>query len=407
MKSKITSMNKLIAMLFFTALSSVASAQQFNPSTGLSGVLSLRFIELGRYLFVGTDGSGIWRSADHGKNWTASNNGLTASPDYSVTEFTRLGNSTLIAATYDHGVFSSVDSGATWVSITHSLPTSPGNNPANDVAANANLIVVSLDGLGTYHTSDLGVNWILDTVGLTIQYTRHLLIVGDTIFAVTQAGLFKSSVTNFSWKPSNNGLGGPISCRKIHNDNDTLYLGTSTNGIYRSTTNGRSWTAINTPAIQGSRVVDIATTDTKIYIATSFQVHESPKNAINWTALSSFDSSTFQLNDVFISGTTLLTATGNDGPYYYSAALSTSIPRNSTEENLSVYPNPSTGIFSLQGETKISTVEVTNALGTIVFAQQTNASKATIDISKESNGVYYVKIISQAGISTEKLILSK
>ena len=70
----------------------------------------------------------------------------------------------------------------------------------------------------------------------------------------------------------------------------------------------------------------------------------------------------------------------------------------------SVYPNPGSGIFILKSATEILNIEVTNILGAPVLSQQINSESAIIDLNKESNGIYFVKIISEKAILSQKII---
>jgi hypothetical protein len=67
-----------------------------------------------------------------------------------------------------------------------------------------------------------------------------------------------------------------------------------------------------------------------------------------------------------------------------------------SEEDLSVYPNPSSGLISLSTTFKGKTlIIVTNITGEIVYNEEvqiSSSSKVTIDLSKQSNGVYLVKV---------------
>jgi hypothetical protein len=65
---------------------------------------------------------------------------------------------------------------------------------------------------------------------------------------------------------------------------------------------------------------------------------------------------------------------------------------NLESSNLVVYPNPSTGIFVLEGLAIGSILEVTNPMGQLIFTTTTTDFKTLIDLSNESNGIYFVKM---------------
>jgi len=74
---------------------------------------------------------------------------------------------------------------------------------------------------------------------------------------------------------------------------------------------------------------------------------------------------------------------------------------------ISVYPNPSTGIFTL--ETNIESpkeVIVYDILGNIVYSVSNVLTKyPQVDLSSKSKGVYFVKIISGDIIKVNRIIL--
>ncbi len=322
MKTKIT---KLLPILFL-ALSFNTVFAQWTQSTGLVGINCQRFIKLGNTVFAGTSANGMWKSIDDGLTWTQCSNGLNPSTDYSITELTILGNHTIIAATYNNGVFKSNDYGSNWTSITGTLPVS---NPAYALASNTNMIIVGIESQGIYYTTDSGTTWTQANTGWTTNlFFRTLLIVNSNVFACTQDGVFTSSINTFSWSPAINGLpGSPPSTRVMYNQNDTLYLGTSTGGIYRSLDQGQNWTSLNTSSTQTFRVSTIIVKKDTIYFASNGSadnVYKSSKKTINWTIVGTGLASS--PNDIIISNTKLLAATGADGPYYFTISASASPP---------------------------------------------------------------------------------
>ncbi len=77
---------------------------------------------------------------------------------------------------------------------------------------------------------------------------------------------------------------------------------------------------------------------------------------------------------------------------------------------IKIYPNPTTSLLNVELNTILNASEVTlvNALGmelqkTVI----TNSNKITLDLENLSNGIYFVKIISQKGIFYKKVVLKK
>ena len=59
--------------------------------------------------------------------------------------------------------------------------------------------------------------------------------------------------------------------------------------------------------------------------------------------------------------------------------------------NERLYPNPTTGIVTLQLTGGPTTIRVTDAVGRLLFTQRTSESECTIDLSGYSEGIYFVR----------------
>ncbi len=72
---------------------------------------------------------------------------------------------------------------------------------------------------------------------------------------------------------------------------------------------------------------------------------------------------------------------------------------------LQVYPNPNTGIFTVELNNGLNkTIQVTDLTGRVVLEDNTSSDKFNVDINTLANGIYYVKIISNNASSVLKVI---
>ena len=73
-------------------------------------------------------------------------------------------------------------------------------------------------------------------------------------------------------------------------------------------------------------------------------------------------------------------------------------------DDLSLYPNPNNGSFTIDLKNK-SQVIITNTLGETVLNQSMETGNQNLDIQSQSNGIYFIKITDAKGFSTTKKIV--
>jgi hypothetical protein len=74
-------------------------------------------------------------------------------------------------------------------------------------------------------------------------------------------------------------------------------------------------------------------------------------------------------------------------------------------ENISVYPNPSTGLFNVELPAGVSAdIILTDVSGKTIKEVKSAANTTVVDISKLANGLYYVKIESAQGSTVAKIV---
>jgi len=73
---------------------------------------------------------------------------------------------------------------------------------------------------------------------------------------------------------------------------------------------------------------------------------------------------------------------------------------------VSVYPNPSSGIFVLEtGKINNAQVEITNVVGSVVFVSEIKNTTSTIDLSALPKGVYFLKLKCNEGAAMKKITI--
>ena len=70
-----------------------------------------------------------------------------------------------------------------------------------------------------------------------------------------------------------------------------------------------------------------------------------------------------------------------------------------------LFPNPATGMVTIDCNNMINSLDIINYMGQVVYSSVVNATKTITDISQLSAGTYFVKINTEVGTQTSKLIV--
>jgi hypothetical protein len=170
---------------------------------------------------------------------------------------------TLVAGTRQTGLLRSTDNGATWNSPVAGIP------PTSNVTSFAVYRSVLFAGtsVGVYRASNQGQTWTAaggPPSGIATPFTLSMMAARDWLFAGTDGGLYRSA-DGFTWIRSNGLTGlGVLSLAQIL---DTVFLAGTTEGLYRSNDNGRTWLPVSSP-MRTSSVNGIIVTPTGIFAST-------------------------------------------------------------------------------------------------------------------------------------------
>jgi hypothetical protein len=104
------------------------------------------------------------------------------------------------------------------------------------------------------------------------------------------------------------------------------------------------------------------------------------------------------------------TSTFSNVTLHWAPAVVTGIDEASSENpQITIYPNPSNGIISIDFN-NTSSIKVVNMLGVVVYEEKVELAEEgtkTIDMSGFSGGIYFINVSNPKGSANHKLILNK
>uniref|UniRef100_UPI00375224C1 T9SS type A sorting domain-containing protein n=1 Tax=Flavobacterium sp. TaxID=239 RepID=UPI00375224C1 len=74
------------------------------------------------------------------------------------------------------------------------------------------------------------------------------------------------------------------------------------------------------------------------------------------------------------------------------------------DNSISVYPNPANSIVNIKANSNLKSIELYDVQGRILQTKLVNVTNEIIDISNQSNGIYFLKITSDDGVKVEQIV---
>lgn len=333
--------------------------------------------------------------------------------------------------------------------VTVNSPASAAiSGTANVCSGNATTISVDLlSSVIPYDITYTDGSTPVTVTGITsTQYTFDVsptATVTYTLVSVTDAGGCTGAVSGFAeltvfQTPTATVSGDQSICSgssaviTISLTGSTPYTVVYSNGVTNSTVNGITgspYILSITPAVSATySLVSVTGSSCPGTVSGAADVTVNPTPApvivntggtLSITGITGAATYQWQLNGTDISGATssthVATSSGNytvvvtqNGCSGTSISLSVAVGRDADliGQMFTVYPNPSKGLFRLQGDVQVHAVRVLDASGRVVFENHSNAvsGEYTIDLSAQPAGVYYLMLDTERGAGSKVII---
>jgi ligand-binding sensor domain-containing protein len=389
----------LVSILVFTSISSQAQWQATYCQAGYIKCL----LANDSNLFAGTE-SGVFLSANNDTNasWTPLNTGL---PDYYIQAMANIGTY-LFAGIWgpSGGIYLSTNNGTSWLSASSGLPVGPYFF-VNNFAVMRHTLFAGTE-YGIYLSSDSGKTWKSVNNGLPAGGTQALAVIDTALYAGTTNGVYVSSNSGATWMLS--GLDS-ISVNALLFSGSNLFAGTNTNGVYFSPDSGAAWAAVNNGLPLSFPIFALASTGNKLFAGTDGAgIFLSSNNGTGWLPVNQGLSGTaLNINALAMSGNNLFAGTLGSGLFVAAPDTLTGISEgHKNSPQLSIYPNPSDGLFFIKSNTTgKQLLELFDISGGLIQSQQLNSNSTTLDARNLLQGIYDLRVSGDNGIENKKLIL--
>jgi hypothetical protein len=290
-------------------------------------------ISIGTTTFAGGQ-TGTYKSIDDAETFQLSNSGNDSNGPTRGFAF----DSLYIYTCTSQGVFRSADNGDSWAAKSNGI-----SNLLSHGIIKTDSLLVHVGPGGVSLSSDQGENWV--SAGLVGTDVRCVTHIQDTLFVGTNGqGLYKSTDWGLNWIAINNGSTSS-NFRAIESKGNILFAGGQNGtGVFRSTNFGNSWELLSNGISSISFRGFAHNNDIIIAGSTGAGVFYSTNDGDSWIEIN--DALTdLTIFDLSLSNNYIVAATHNQGVFRYNLSnINLSLADNQTVpysiELHQNYPNP-------------------------------------------------------------------
>lgn len=268
-----------------------------------------------------------------------------------------------------------------------------------------------------YKSTDQGVSWVPISQTFTAKLD-HLKIASSNnniMYAAHGTQLFKTTTGSGTWS-SVSGVSGTINSIAIHptNPDKVAVATTSADKVYVTSDGGTNWTVLNTalPNLAALALTWENNANNGLYLGMNYGVYYIDDTFTQWQPFSNLLPNII-VNELEINyaDQKLYAATYGRGLWrtnLFSASTLSNENNINTLNTIKVFPNPASSKVSIDWNISNENTEVRiyDVNGKAIYIKKdVFLDNFNIDISRFSNGIYFLRINTSKGVYTQKLII--
>ncbi len=225
--------------------------------------------------------NGLYSTDDNGASWTTLRVGVAG--------FSRLAvvRQSVFAATFGHGMFRSTDSGRRWIRVSGGLPDS--TIYCGSLCVIDTILIAGFSDGSIFRTSNYGASWQEIHAG-SASSVNAIVNLNGVLFAGTfgsvdggDGGILRLWQGDSSWSLVNAGLS-DLHVSSLASQGQQLFAGTWQGGVYRSSNYGQSWVSAGLP-YSNVRALFVNGTELFAGLDDGGGVYRTTNDGATWTAM--------------------------------------------------------------------------------------------------------------------------
>lgn len=300
------------------------------------------------------------------------------------------------ASTVTQSMAKTTDGGMNWTSI-----TPPTSNSLWAVSATSATTAYFVGTGGViWKTINSGATVTVGNSGTTQLITDIVFTNPTTGFLVVQNGQIKKTTNSgLSWSiVESPGVSLTEMC--FVDDNIGYVVGAS-GTVVKTTDAGLTWNTLTTNSTSNLQGVNFYDQNSGIAVGFEGTILYTNDGGITWDSQNS--GTTEILWDVRMLSPTAAVVTGNNGTILKNNNLTTGVDEKLASFDVKFYPNPTSGQLKIEsGQLSITEINIIDINGKTVKTLVTDLS--IIDISNLPAGTYFLQLITDKGLYSEKFI---